>query len=136
MRKIRISACILAALGAMISSFCVTAAQPERPSNAEVLFKLNNPCPATGEATGPCTGYVVDRIIPIVCGGTDDPENMQWQTLAQAKEKDRWERIGCRKGRRLVLPSESSNVTEAFGTGELPGGVEVQALPGRSATPR
>jgi hypothetical protein len=38
---------------------------------------------------------------------------MQWQTIAQAKEKDRWERIGCRAGRKLVAPP-APVVTEAF----------------------
>jgi hypothetical protein len=105
------------------------AAQAPRPTNAEILFRLANPCPATGQAQGPCTGYVVDRVIPIVCGGEEDPSNMQWQTLAEAKEKNRWDKIGCRKGRKLVLPTESKSITEAFATGELPGGVQAQSLP-------
>jgi hypothetical protein len=29
-------------------------------------------------------------------GGADDPSNMQWQTIAEAKAKDKTERIGCR----------------------------------------
>jgi hypothetical protein len=41
-------------------------------------------------------GYVVDHIIPLECGGADDPSNMQWQTAADAKDKDRTER-DCRK---------------------------------------
>jgi len=40
-------------------------------------------------------GYVVDHIIPLACGGPDVKENMQWQTAAQAKAKDAWERRGC-----------------------------------------
>lgn len=36
-------------------------------------------------------GYVVDHIIPLKKGGCDCPENMQWQTIDQAKEKDKWE---------------------------------------------
>ena len=41
-------------------------------------------------------GYVVDHIVPLVCGGADSPSNMQWQTIAEAKAKDRIERRGCR----------------------------------------
>jgi len=41
-------------------------------------------------------GYVVDHIVPLECGGTDTPANMQWQTSAVAKIKDRTER-NCRR---------------------------------------
>jgi len=41
-------------------------------------------------------GYVVDHIVPLACGGADTPNNMQWQTIAEAKAKDRTERLGCR----------------------------------------
>lgn len=40
-------------------------------------------------------GYVVDHIVPLACGGADLPSNMQWQTKAEAKAKDKWERKGC-----------------------------------------
>jgi hypothetical protein len=40
-------------------------------------------------------GYVVDHIIPLACGGPDAPENMQWQTIEEAKEKDKVERKEC-----------------------------------------
>src|SRR5437588_8661650 len=41
-------------------------------------------------------GYVVDHIVPLECGGADVPANMQWQTVQEAKIKDRTER-NCRK---------------------------------------
>src|SRR5207245_1676451 len=39
-------------------------------------------------------GYVVDHIKPLACGGADDPSNMQWQSVGDAKAKDRVERQG------------------------------------------
>ena len=39
-------------------------------------------------------GYVVDHIKPLECGGADVPANMQWQTKAEGKAKDKTER-GC-----------------------------------------
>ena len=41
-------------------------------------------------------GYVVDHIVPLACGGADALSNMQWQTIAEGKAKDKTERIGCR----------------------------------------
>lgn len=59
-------------------------------------FKKANACPATGIAsTKACKGYVVDHIKPLACGGKDHPSNMQWQTVAEGKAKDKWERKGC-----------------------------------------
>lgn len=36
-------------------------------------------------------GYVIDHIIPLKRGGCDTPSNMQWQTVDQAREKDKYE---------------------------------------------
>ena len=41
-------------------------------------------------------GYIVDHIVPLECGGADVPSNMQWQTVAEARIKDRTERH-CRR---------------------------------------
>ena|SRR5579864_1340192 len=41
-------------------------------------------------------GHVIDHKVPLACGGADSPSNMQWQTTAEAKTKDRVERRGCR----------------------------------------
>jgi hypothetical protein len=51
----------------------------------------------TGYAHGR-PGYVIDHIVPLACGGPDDRSNMQWQTIADAEAKDKWERIGCGDG--------------------------------------
>lgn len=37
------------------------------------------------------SGHVVDHIKPLKEGGCDCPENMQWQTIEEAKAKDKWE---------------------------------------------
>jgi hypothetical protein len=35
---------------------------------------------------------VIDHVKPLATGGADAPSNMQWQTKADAKAKDKWER--------------------------------------------
>jgi len=41
-------------------------------------------------------GYVIDHILPLACGGPDATTNLQWQTVAAATAKDRWERLHCK----------------------------------------
>jgi len=33
--------------------------------------------------------------MPLACGGLDAVSNLQWQTIRDAKAKDKWETIGC-----------------------------------------
>ncbi len=63
----------------------------KRSTRAKDAFRHSHPCPSTGKTTGACPGYVIDHIRPLKEGGVDDPSNMQWQTKAAAKEKDKWE---------------------------------------------
>ena len=42
-----------------------------------------------------CPDYIKDHVVPLACGGPDAPSNMQWQTKADAKAKDKWETKGC-----------------------------------------
>ncbi len=125
----RIFASSLAAAVGCTALCALPAVAATRPSNAAIMFRMDNPCPANGATRGPCQGYVIDRVIPLVCGGAEDPENMRWATLAEAKAKARWERIGCRRGRKLVLPGSTTVETKAFAMGELPAGVQAQSLP-------
>ena len=61
-------------------------------------FKKANACPGTGiSSIKSCNGYVVDHIKPLSCGGADNPSNMQWQTIAEGKAKDKWERKLCNR---------------------------------------
>jgi hypothetical protein len=47
--------------------------------------------PSTDRATGACPAYVDDHVVPLKRGGADAPSNMQWQTKAAAKAKDKIE---------------------------------------------
>lgn len=78
------------------STYCTTCARDEkgrilRGEAAKLAFMKQ-----TGYAHGR-PGYVIDHIIALACGGPDNTSNMQWQTIAAAKEKDKVERQGCGK---------------------------------------
>lgn len=79
----------------LISIAFPVSANTHRSASIRNHFKQIHPCPATGARNGPCPGYVIDHVKALACGGADSPENMQWQTIAEGKAKDRWERIGC-----------------------------------------
>jgi hypothetical protein len=66
-----------------------------RSTSALRAFQKLKPCPATNLTTGPCPGYVIDHIRPRCACGPDTPENMQWQELAESREKDRAEVAYC-----------------------------------------
>jgi len=70
-------------------------AAPRSPA-ARAEFQRTTPCPATGASRGPCPGWVVDHRMPLCAGGEDHASNLQWQTVADAVEKDRNERRLCR----------------------------------------
>ena len=80
-------------------------------------FQSIYPCPATGLARGACPGWYKDHIVPLVCGGCDSVENLQWlpgeiKTCAGSKCKDRFERrVYCR-----YVPPPISPVTPPITT--------------------
>lgn len=82
--------------GHRTSAYCPTCArtskgQIARSSWAKHQFERSHPCPSTGRASGNCPGYVVDHIKPLKRGVGDSPGNMQWQTKAASKAKDKVE---------------------------------------------
>lgn len=95
---------------------------PERDADGVILrsaavlreFQRLYPCPVTGSATGACPGWFKDHTIPLVCGGCDAVENLQWlpgeiKTCAGTVCKDRWERrVYCR----AVLSPTTTERTE------------------------
>lgn len=86
----------LLALALLACALPVMATPIHRSTKAINDFKRTHACPATGVAsTKPCKGYVIDHIVPLACLGPDAPSNMQWQTVAAAKAKDKWERKSC-----------------------------------------
>ncbi len=70
-------------------------ARQHRSAKAKTEFKQLHPCPSTGKPKGRCPGYIIDHIKPLACSGADAPSNMQWQTVEDAKAKDKWERKQC-----------------------------------------
>ena len=94
MQQFATSLVMLAVLGMACSP---ATARTHRSHVARAEFKRMHPCPATGQARGACPGYVIDHIKPLACGGADAPENMAWQTVADARAKDKIERQGCTK---------------------------------------
>lgn len=78
-----------------------------RSSAAKSAFRYEHPCPATGKVRGACPGWIVDHIVPLCAGGADAPSNMQWQTVADAKVKDKGEWRTCRHLKRQAVDSST-----------------------------
>jgi 5-methylcytosine-specific restriction endonuclease McrA len=63
----------------------------KRSTRAKDDFKRQQPCPSTGRSSGSCPSYVIDHVVPLKRHGADAPSNMQWQTIQDAKTKDKIE---------------------------------------------
>jgi len=81
------------------SPACIIKRDPDgrihRSERVRRHFQRLNPCPSTGRTAGACPGYVKDHVIPLCACGSDSDANLQWQTVKDAKEKDRLERAQC-----------------------------------------
>lgn len=85
---------------------CLSTFSFARSPQQRAAFVKQNPCPANQQTRGSCPGYIVDHIIPLDCGGPDHPSNMQWQTIPDAREKDKIERRGPTCKNRQTSPEE------------------------------
>lgn len=94
------SAC--AALIATLLLFGLQAAEAriQRSSAAVAAFKRATPCPMNGAKRGSCPGYEVDHVEPLCAGGPDTPENMQWLTRHEHRQKTRLDVLRCRRAKR------------------------------------
>jgi hypothetical protein len=69
----------------------VASAREYRSREVTREFQREHPCPSTGKTSGACPGYRKDHVIPLACNGPDAVSNLQWQTVRDARAKDRWE---------------------------------------------
>jgi len=99
MKKLLVALMCAFTLTAFAADSCTlardSAGRIKRSAAAVVAFKKANPCPANGHTSGICPGYIVDHVKPLCACGEDKPSNMQWQTLADSKAKDRLEDKQC-----------------------------------------
>ena len=95
---------------ALLMPALVQAAPVRRDDNGRIYrsrtvvarFQHSTICPGTGRTGTPCRGYVVDHRKPLGCATSeaerlqlDRVSNLQYQTIAEGKAKDRIERKQC-----------------------------------------
>jgi hypothetical protein len=98
-----VKAASLIALIVLTTTSPPTLAAP-RSAAARLEFQRHNLWPSTGERRGACPGFIIDHVILLCAGGADTPAHMPWQTVANAKAKDREEQSQCRKASAASRP--------------------------------
>lgn len=110
MRSITLLVFLLLAASLVLAQDARYCGPPARDEDGTILrsrallktFQALYPCPANGRSSGACPGWYKDHIVPLVCGGCDSVENLQWlpaelKTCRGTLCKDRWERrVYCR----------------------------------------
>jgi hypothetical protein len=89
------SASLIIALAVALACPAPLSAKEYRSREVTRELQREHPCPSTGKTSGACPGYRKDHIRPLSCGGPDAVWNLQWQTIADARAKDAWERKAC-----------------------------------------
>lgn len=87
-----------------IYSECRYQGAPKRGSDGKIIrssavlyaFKKVHPCPSTLSRTGSCSGWSIDHVVSLECGGIDAVWNLQWlpnsiKSGTDPHNKDRFE---------------------------------------------
>jgi hypothetical protein len=64
------------------------------PVKSPDSFSGSTPAPQPVRNTAAALAYVKDHVVPLCKNGPDTVDNLQWQTTADGKAKDKWE---CKK---------------------------------------
>lgn len=77
----------------------------DRSTTERYAFDRMTPCPVAWTKPHVCPGHVRDHTIALRCARSpeerkwlDSRYNMQWQSIAEGKAKDKWEGTTCLHG--------------------------------------
>ena len=75
----------------LLFSTQASATTTKRSPAVTAKFMRLHPCPSTGKKVGACPGWIKDHKVALCVGGPDSVGNLQWQSVKDAKAKDRIE---------------------------------------------
>lgn len=79
-----------------VSLLGIACQAPYRNPEMRAAYYREHACPSTGAHSGPCPGHQVDHIKPLCGGGKDSPENMQWLSVEDHKQKTKLDVAACK----------------------------------------